>query len=84
MERAWIDTVDEYGASSELRELYDRVRDPHTGVLDNVMAVHSLHPQGLEAHFDLYVAVMRGTSGLAARDREMIALVVSVANGCHY
>ena len=84
MERAWIETVDETAADAELRELYDRVHDPRTGLLDNIMAVHSLHPRGLAAHFELYAAVMRGTAGLPSRDREMIALVVSAANGCHY
>ncbi len=48
------------------------------------MQVHSLHPAGLRAHFELYRAVMRGTPTLPAVDRELIALVVSQRNGCHY
>jgi AhpD family alkylhydroperoxidase len=32
----------------------------------------------------LYRAVMKGTPGLSAAEREMIALVVSRANDCHY
>lgn len=84
MARAWIETVAEDRADGELRELYERVVDPVTGEVDNIMAVHSLHPTGLRAHFELYAAVMRGTPGLRKVDREMIALVVSQANGCHY
>lgn len=48
------------------------------------MRIHSLHPAGLEAHFALYRAVMLGTPSLRKVDREMIALVVSATNGCHY
>ena len=48
------------------------------------MAIHGLHPAGLRAHFELYRAVMAGTRGLRKVDREMIALVVSQANACHY
>ncbi|MCI0661378.1 MAG: carboxymuconolactone decarboxylase family protein [Acidobacteria bacterium] len=36
------------------------------------------------AHFDLYVTLMRGKSGLSRIQREMIGLVVSAANHCHY
>jgi alkylhydroperoxidase family enzyme len=48
------------------------------------MSVHSLHPAGLRAHFQLYRTVMRGTRGLPAVDREMVALVVSRLNQCLY
>jgi alkylhydroperoxidase family enzyme len=82
---AWIRTVDESNAGDgELGRLYDRVRDPVNGRVDHIMAVHSQHPPGLAAHFDLYRAVMRGTPTLPVAEREMIALVVSTLNACHY
>ena len=84
---AWIDVVPEDDArddGSELAELYERVRDPHTHALDNIMSIHSLHPAGLQAHFDLYSAAMRPTRSLRKADREMIAVVVSRINDCHY
>ena len=81
---AWITTVDRASASGELAELYAAVVDPDSGQLDNIMAVHSLHPAGLRAHYQLYRAVMRGTPGLRAVDRELIALVVSQHNHCVY
>lgn len=81
---AWIETVPSEEAGTELSDLYDRVRDPASGQLDHIMQVHSLHPAGLSAHFELYAAVMRGTPGLRRVDREMIALVVSGLNECHY
>ncbi len=81
---AWIETVSEADADDELGELYARVREPVSEQLDHVLMAHSLHPAGLRAHFDLYTAVMRATAGLRGADREMIALVVSQLNACHY
>ena len=81
---SWIKTIDDDDARDELKQLYDRVRDPATGQLDHIMSIHSLHPEGLAAHFELYRTVMAGTGGLRKVDREMIALVVSRINDCHY
>ncbi len=81
---AWIHTISKDGAEGKLAELYAAVCDPGTGALDNIMAIHSLHPAGLEAHDLLYRAVMRGTPTLRKVERELIALAVSHANACHY
>lgn len=81
---AWIDTVAEADAGTDLAALYEEVRDPATGQLDHILQVHSLHPAGLRAHHDLYRAVMRATRGVRGAEREMIALVVSQLNACHY
>ena len=81
---SWIRTIDEDDAEGPLAELYGRMSDPSSGRLDNVLKVHSLHPDGLEAHWTLYRAAMRGTPNLRAAEREMIAVVVSARNGCHY
>lgn len=80
----WIDTIGPDEANEELEQLYRQVLDPRTGELDNIMRVHSLHPQGLAAHQALYSAVMRPTATLRRAEREMIALVVSRINECHY
>lgn len=81
---SFIDTIPPERADERLRSIYAAVADPQTGALDNIMRIHSLHPAGLEAHFALYRAVMLGTPSLRKVDREMIALVVSATNGCHY
>ena len=80
----WIRTVGPKDADGELEELYKQVADPSTGQLDNIMRVHSLHPRGLAAHQAVYGAVMRPTPTLRRAEREMIALVVSQINECHY
>jgi alkylhydroperoxidase family enzyme len=52
--------------------------------VDHILAVHSLRPSSLRTHYDLYKDVMFGPSELSRAQREMIAVVVSVANRCHY
>lgn len=81
---SWIETIPEGEADERLAELYARVVDPSTGQLDHVMQVHSLHPEGLAAHDALYRAVMRPTRSFRKVDRELVALVVSRINACHY
>jgi alkylhydroperoxidase family enzyme len=81
---AWIRTIREEDARGPLARLYERVLDPLTRRVDNVLSVHSLHPRGLAAHWELYRAAMSPTPGLSAAEREMIAIVVSARNGCHY
>ena len=76
---AFIDTVADNDAEGELVDLYQQARDPGTGRLDNIMAIHSLHSAGLAAHLQLYSAVMAGTASLRKVDREMIALVAASA-----
>lgn len=81
---AWIDIVNELGASGRLRELYEGMIDPEYGRVDSILRIHSLHPEGLRTHYELYREVMTGTPTLRKVEREMIALVVSVLNECHY
>jgi len=45
---------------------------------------NSLNVPSLNAHFELYKTLMRGRSDLTRVQREMIAVVVSTANRCHY
>lgn len=83
-EIAWIKSTRLEEAGSDLEALYQNVLDPVSGGLDNIMRIHSLNPAGLKAHFDLYRAVMSATPSLRGAEREMIALVVSKLNDCHY
>lgn len=80
---SWIKVLAESEADEALAELYRRVRTPD-GELDHIMSIHSLHPEGLATHYELYSAVMRPTPTLRKVEREMIALVVSKVNDCHY
>lgn len=80
---AWIKVIQEHEAEGELKQLYDQLIEPWGGV-DHILKIHSLNPASLRAHFELYKTLMRGPSGLSRTQREMIAVVVSATNHCHY
>ena len=80
---AFIRYVEEEDASPDLRELYDRYRDP-AGHVDNILKIHGHNPPSLAAHHKLYATLMRGRSPLSRARREMIAVLVSAVNECHY
>ena len=81
---AWIHTIPEDEAKGLLKDLYRSERDRKTKVVDNILKVHSLRPETLRDHAQLYHTIMHGPSGLSYAEREMIGVVVSVLNGCHY
>jgi uncharacterized peroxidase-related enzyme len=81
---AWIEVIPEDEAEGELAELYDALRSKQTGRVDHVMAIHSLHPQTMRDHQQLYRTLMYGPGGLSRSEREMIGVVVSSINQCHY
>jgi alkylhydroperoxidase family enzyme len=81
---AWIETVPEHSAEGLLRELYEKEWDSTHQLVDNILKVHSLHPETLRAHVDLYRTVMYGRSAITRPEREMIAIVTSAINRCHY
>ncbi len=80
---AWIKVIPEENASGELKQLYEQMMEPWGGV-DNILKIHSLNPASLRAHFEFYKTLMWGASGVTRIQREMIAVVVSAANHCHY
>lgn len=72
--------IDESEAEGPLAEIYRRLG----GKVDNILKIHSLHPESLDAHMAVYKNIMFGRSPLSRMEREMVAVVVSVANDCHY
>ncbi len=83
MPMAYIKTISEDDAASELAELYERCGNPD-GTVDNVMKVHSLNPDTLRTHFEMYTAAMHKPSPLSRAEREMVAVAVSRLNECRY
>ena len=83
---AWIEIVpdEEWFEDEALDSLYGRVVDKNYGRIDYIMSIHSLNPRGLAAHDGVYRSAMAGTRGLRKVERELIALVVSLENECHY
>ena len=73
--------VDE--ATGPLREEYDAAID-RAGKVFNIVKAMSLRPGVLSRSMQLYKAVMFGPSGLSRQERELLAVVVSRQNDCHY
>ncbi len=48
------------------------------------MRIHGVHPRIMRQHYEFYRELMRGPGPLSRVQREMIAVVVSAANHCHY
>ena len=80
---AWIRVIEPFEAQGELAQLYARLREPD-GSVDNILTIHSLNPASLRGHYDLYKVCMFGPSELSRAQREMVAVVVSTVNRCHY
>jgi len=54
------------------------------GRLWEIVAVQSLNPESLRESMRMYSQVMFGESPVSRAQREMIAVVTSQANDCHY
>jgi uncharacterized peroxidase-related enzyme len=80
---AWIRTIPPGEGAGLLKKLYDAAI-ARAGKVWNIVRLMSLRPAQLETSMGLYRAVMFGESGLSRAEREMIAVVVSKTNGCHY
>jgi len=80
---AWIRVIEPEEASGALRDVYEQTVGKR-GKLAAVHKIHSLHPESLTAHMALYMTLVFGRSPLSRRERELIAVAVSRANGCAY
>ena len=81
---ACITIVHEAEASEDLAAAYQQCADPATGRAAHIMKVHSLNPQSMLDHHALYHTLVFGPSPLTRYQREMIGVVVSALNRCHY
>ena len=57
----------------------DRVPDD-----DNIIQIHGVHSRTMRHHYELYRELMYSRGPLSRIQREMIAVVVSAVNQCHY
>lgn len=70
-------------ATGKLRDIYDDLIEKR-GKLAAVHTIQSLNPDSIIAHIELYMTIMFSQSPLTRTQREMVAVVVSAANGCEY
>ena len=80
---SWLRVPDESDLPLEARELFIAPREK-LGFVPNVLRLFALRPSHLVRWNDHYEELMKGDSGLTKAEREMIAVVVSVANRCTY
>jgi len=80
---SWIEEVEVSEAEGRLAETYATLIKQR-GKVSNILKVHSLNPEAMDRHLDLYMAIMFGKSGLSRAEREAIAVVVSASNDCEY
>lgn len=79
----FIKVINEENAKGQLKTVYEDIIKSR-GKLSNIMKIHSLNPDSMVKHMDLYKSIMFGKSNLSRELKEMIAVVVSVANKCDY
>lgn len=79
----WIKITGEREAEGTLARIYAAARK-RSGRVFNIYKVQSASPKALQGCMGLYRIVMRGDSPLTRAQREMLAVVVSKVNGCHY
>jgi uncharacterized peroxidase-related enzyme len=80
---SWIDEIEVSDAEGKLAAMYAQLVKKR-GKVSNILKVHSLNPDAMEGHLDLYMTLMFGKSGLSRMEREAIAVVVSATNDCAY
>lgn len=80
---SWFPVPGESDLTSDLRGLFAKARE-RLGFVPNVFRVYAFRPQRLSAWFSHYRQLHEPTENLNAADRELIAVVVSAANGCLY
>lgn len=80
---AYIKLISENEAQGLLARVYDAaVR--RAGRVFHILRIQSQDPRVLQSSMNLYTAIMHGESPLSRAQREMLAVVVSRENGCHY
>lgn len=79
----WLRVPDENELPPEVLELWAPSLEK-LGFVPNVLRLYALRPSHLLAWTAHYDELMKGDSGLSKAEREMIAVVVSIANDCRY
>ena len=79
----WIKVIEEGEAVGRLKEIYQEILEKR-GKIANIMKIHSLNPEALKNHLDLYLTIMFRKPGLKRWERELVAVIVSRVNNCRY
>jgi uncharacterized peroxidase-related enzyme len=80
---SWFPVPEESELPEDLQGLFRAARE-RIGFVPNVFRTYAYRPERLSAWFTHFRLLHEETPGLSAAEREMIAVVVSMANGCLY
>ena len=80
---SWFPVPEESELPEALQGLFRKARES-IGFVPNVFRAYSFRPERLSAWFNHYKLLHEPTDELSAAEREMIAVVVSMENGCLY
>lgn len=80
---SWFPIPPEDSLPENLQGLFRKARE-RIGFVPNVFRVFSFRPERLSAWFAHFKQLHEPTENLSAAEREMIAVSVSMANGCLY
>ena len=79
---AWIKVIESHDATGELAEYYGEAKAQGRSI-SNIHKSMSLNPDAMRA-IDAFQRSWREDGVLSGRHREMVALVTSALNRCHY
>ncbi len=80
---SWIRTIKPDEAEGLLRSEYEAAQK-RAGRIWQIVQIMSQQPVVLKTSMAVYGAIMQGRSSLTRVQREMLAVIVSKANECHY
>jgi hypothetical protein len=80
---AYIRQIDEIEATGVLKRIYEGAKS-RAGKVANIIKIMSLDERTTQSSIQFYVSLMKTPNALDAACREMLASVVSNANGCFY
>ncbi|MGH9838978.1 MAG: peroxidase-related enzyme [Blastocatellia bacterium] len=80
---SWFPVPAEDQLPENLRGLFNKAKEK-LGFVPNVFRTYSFRPERFSAWFAHYKQLHEPTANLSAAEREMIAVAVSMANGCLY
>ena len=80
---SWFPVPDPADLPEDLQKLFAKAQE-RIGFVPNVFRAYSFRPERLRTWFTHFRLLHEPTDGLDAAEREMIAVAVSMANGCLY
>jgi uncharacterized peroxidase-related enzyme len=80
---AFIETIEPSNAQGELKDIYDDLLKSR-GKIAEVHKIQSLNPPTIIHHMELYMTIMYGKSPVKRVLREILGVIVSMANQCEY